>query len=101
MSFIKKLTYSTLTAQLCTEREEMFRELSLRQERNTFDGITAGAIIGTGLTVATALGGAPVTAAVLMAALGEFTVHAGAPGRTPPPKRSLSELQLEETTVIA
>lgn len=79
----------------------MFRELASRQERSHFDGITAGALIGTGLTVATALGGAPIAAAVLMAGVSEFTVYAGAPGPSPKARLFHSEVELEETTVIA
>ena len=84
---------------LSLEREEMFRTLANRSEVQFIDGIAAGAIIGTGLTVATALGGAPITAAVIFASVAEFTAFAGAPGPSRKSATSLSQVELTETVI--
>lgn len=83
------------------ERESEFQALASRDEDHYIDGIATGAFIGTGLTVATALGGAPITAAVLLASVAEFTTYAGVPAKRiiPGNKRYLSDMELKETTV--
>ena len=94
--------YPTINPSVYLEREMEFRAIVRRPINNSVDGIVTGALIGTGLTFATALGGAPITAAVLLASVAEFTAFAGSPSNRSfrAPKRSLSDIELKETTVV-